>query len=369
MERVVFCIVALVAFASCADAGPPPAFEILAPNAQFLNGMQAFDVSSDGNTVVGFGFTNARPVEAFVWRRGTGVTTLASPLPRDTRALAISPDGSHAAGWSFPTFTLSRMTRWNLASNTFDHPAAAGLTSEGNAISNGGRYVAGSFDARPVRWDSLTNSVDVLTNGSIYSSGRAFDITPDGSTITGDAAMAGGNAKTFRWTASSGLVAMPDVPGSVGSTGSTISADGLAIGVTVTYPDLPSGESNLGAFRWSMASGLTDLGRLPGSSFASPLGISGDGSILVGNSGGNAFLWTQATGMLDLNVYLPALGIDLDRVHLQQAISISADGRTIVGDANDLVTGQTIAWIATIPTPNGALVFVSGVCVAARRRR
>jgi hypothetical protein len=55
---------------------------------------------------------------------------------------------------------------------------------------------------------------------------------------------------------------------------------------------------------------------------------------------------------------------------LQQALGISADGNTIVGDGID-PNGLTEGWIATIPEPTTDLLVMAGVLglAMARRRR
>ncbi|GEM_PF-3391555 len=124
---------------------------------------------------------------------------------------------------------------------------------------------------------------------------------------------------------------------------------------------------------------MTDLGIVPGSSASVPMGINGDGSAIVGYSNFitslHAFLWTPALGMVDLQTYLPTLGIDLTNWTLTNAIAVSDDGRTIVGRGGyDAVPGPGgnigLGWVVTIPSPTAApgLVF-AGLLTLARRRR
>jgi hypothetical protein len=50
--------------------------------------------------------------------------------------------------------------------------------------------------------------------------------------------------------------------------------------------------------------------------------------------------------MLDLNEYLPSLGIDITGWRLTNAYGVSGDGRTIVGEGSHF---WTEAWMATLP--------------------
>ena len=58
------------------------------------------------------------------------------------------------------------------------------------------------------------------------------------------------------------------------------------------------------AFRWTPATGLQDLGLLPGGDQSIAIAISADENVVVGEAtvGGfwHAFRWTAATGMVDL---------------------------------------------------------------------
>jgi probable HAF family extracellular repeat protein len=90
-------------------------------------------------------------------------------------------------------------------------------------------------------------------------------------------------------------------PGGFRSEAMGISADGSTV---VGSSESANGKSE--AFRWTQATGMVGLGGLPGG--GGPLGImsesrgvSSDGSVVVGGEGGlDAFRWTQATGMVGL---------------------------------------------------------------------
>jgi len=116
------------------------------------------------------------------------------------------------------------------------------------------------------------------------------------------------------------------LPGGTWSEGLGVSADGSIV--------VGRGNSTNGnrAFRWTSAGGMTDLGVLPGGNYSYAYNISGDGSVVVGsasNAIGNdrAFRWTSAGGMTDLGV-LPG------GIH-SYAFDVSADGSVVVGEALD----------------------------------
>jgi len=128
------------------------------------------------------------------------------------------------------------------------------------------------------------------------------------------------------------------------------------------------------AFRFDMRDlpepGVRDF---PEQSVVQPLGalfggssrandISADGSIIVGESDGHAFIWDEANGIRNLKYVLETqYGLDLSNWKLTSANSISADGRTIVGDGVYTVYAQlpdgsqwevfidSESWIAVLP--------------------
>jgi uncharacterized membrane protein len=109
-------------------------------------------------------------------------------------------------------------------------------------------------------------------------------------------------------------------------------------------------------------------------------GISGNGSIIVGNwyssttNTSGTFIWDAANGMRDLRYVLVSdYGLNLTGWHLSHANAISSDGRAIVGTGTNPL-GQTEAWIATIPEPSslailglcGIFLFLTRSCASTR---
>jgi probable HAF family extracellular repeat protein len=145
-----------------------------------------------------------------------------------------------------------------------------------------------------------------------------------------------GNSQAFRWTLPGGLVDLGTLSGNPlsGSQGLGVSNDGsVVVGSSETNANLATSNH---AFRWTQVLGMQDLGTLAGPSGQSQANaVSGDGTIVVGYSTTvtfnlEAFKWTltnAATGagtMIDLG----NLGGSSD------ATAISNDGSTIVGTAD-----------------------------------
>lgn len=138
--------------------------------------------------------------------------------------------------------------------------------------------------------------------------------------------------EAFRWTESTGMVGLGVIPGGQGSSGaSAVSADGQVIVGTSSSPN-----SGSEAFRWSADDGMVGIGDLPGGPFLSlAIETNRDGSAIVGigytEIGIEAFLWSASDGMQGLGD-LPGGGVE------SIAEAVSGDGTIVVGHS---LTGNT----------------------------
>jgi uncharacterized membrane protein len=105
-------------------------------------------------------------------------------------------------------------------------------------------------------------------------------------------------------------------------------------------------------------------------------GVSADGSVIVGwnyasSTYGEAFIWDTVHGMRSLeDVLVNECGLDLAGWDLCEARGVSADGLTIVGSGhNPNGSGNTEAWVATIPEPATLSLLVLGGLALLRRCR
>jgi probable HAF family extracellular repeat protein len=131
------------------------------------------------------------------------------------------------------------------------------------------------------------------------------------------------------------------------------------------------------AFRWTAGGGIVGLGSLPadGSFWSRAQAASGDGSVVVGLSLGDAdgtggfnnaaFIWTQATGMKRLIDVLVANGATgLDGWILTDATAISADGKWVVGSGRPPGEFRTEPFLAFVGNVDGS-VDISGTIKSA----
>ena len=156
-----------------------------------------------------------------------------------------------------------------------------------------------------------------LPGGSFRSSAQGA--SADGSIVVGHSNYRYDDwpDEAFRWTASGGIQGLGFLPGGDYSFAFDVSADGT---VVVGWGNNISGYQR--AFRWTETLGMQDMGALAFNSYA--YGISSDGSVVVGESNGEAFRWTQAGGMQGLGD-LPG------GFFVSQALDVSANGMVVIG--------------------------------------
>lgn len=196
-----------------------------------------------------------------------------------------------------------------------------------HAISRGGAVATGSAGDQSsrdmaLRWKrgSGLKSLGLLPGGMTNTFGQA--INKSGSVIAGFGD-ASGKTRSFRWSDAEGYQILPLIPGTQFATACGIDRAGVRV----------VGTSGIGttarAFLWEEASPkmVLNLGTLSGQTSSSAQAISGDGTTIVGASGGFAFRWTAATGMMSLGS-LPGQTSAIAR-------SVSDVGSTIAGVWND----------------------------------
>ena len=124
------------------------------------------------------------------------------------------------------------------------------------------------------------------------------------------------------------MVSLGILPGYSSSEANGVSGDGSVV----------VGESRLSmhaaeAFRWTADGGMVSLGSLPGQYDATAFDVTPDGSTIVGEywsllhiSSPHAFRWTAESGMVDLGILPGEHGVS-------KAYGVSADGSVVMGTA------------------------------------
>lgn len=190
-----------------------------------------------------------------------------------------------------------------------------------------------------------------LLNGSEGRSPQAFAVSKDGTVIVGNIIISSSDVRTFRWTAATGMRDLGTLPGITNIFGFLVSQDGAVIAGNLTTS---SGSQRV--FRWTASQGIKVLETL-GSSDHSLIGMSSDGTVLLGrnqdaNGSNRGFLWTTHSGMRSIGV--PERATITWVGHLTPT-DISDDGRVVVGTVQ-----YTDSEVAPCPWVDGAFRSTDG---------
>ena len=298
------------------------------------SGTVSFSVSKNPNAAGRTGTIAIAGQTFLINQSGTGCSYSITPLHQEFSQnaasgginVATSPD----CHWSTQTF-----------------PSWVSITSGGRGSGNGTiSFAVSANTGEPARAGNITiegNSATVTQSGSngVWRSlgalpGSLFSylngMSADGLAVVGEASFVTDPdyylSHAFRWTQKTGMVDLGTLPGGTRASALAASADGLAVVGEVVYLIGPNYTQRSHAFLWTQATGMVDLGNLPGGTESAALAISADGGTVAGtatDSSGkpHAFRWKKATGMVDLGT--------LPGGKRSAALSISADGRIISG--------------------------------------
>lgn len=306
----------------------------------------AVAVSSNGQVVTGeSGQGVFDGCQAYRWSRHGGLRSIGL-LPGATQmlAMAINGDGSVIVGDAFLS-TGDRAYRWTargglqnlglLPGVTVGGSAAYGVSRDGSVVVGLSSTVDDSFHA--IRWTQHRGMQDLgALAGGAYS--MALAVSGNGEAATGFSDSANGE-HAFKWTRH-GMQDLGAVQAGDFSGGQAISTNGFVV----------AGYSGSHAARW-VGTVAQDLGTLPGGTFSTAYSLSGNGQVAGGlsddgNGGVVAMIWTASMGMVDLNTYLPTVGVDLTGWQLRVTTGISQDGSTMVGIGT--FNGEDRGWVVKL---------------------
>jgi probable HAF family extracellular repeat protein len=326
-------------------------------------------MSADGTVVVGV-YGSLGP--AWRWTPGSGAVNLGSI----SQTVAVSRDGQTIVGTANDARQTGYASIWQSGTQWLPLPAPVGGQPQDGKVTVG------------------------------------YDVSADGSVVSGLAYLAPSRVEAFRYSVSTGTVALGTLTGGR-SRGSVVSGDGT---VVAGWDDLTGtgagkgawygviwwqgmerllhpfniigqveGINNNGsimvgrghpaapthAYRYTATDGgIVDLGAVPrqdngigvGPGLFSgdiedvsvALGVSDDGNVVVGTSGyqppTDAFIWTPSTKILKLGDYLTSKGITGHETWtLIACTAISPDGKIVAGTGINNTAGRVEGFIAKLP--------------------
>ena len=315
-------------------------------------------VSNDGAVT---GITGSNRETGFIWTKSRGMLSLDSfdDNPRSIRNLgtrSISADGNYVVGWGMPSqsgdasaYVWSRATgyQWLREVNSFH---ANDISADGSTVVVGDQL-----------WhqDGTVQDVGVLPNADVAGLSA---LSIDARFAVGSSGADSDNGRidwreAFLWSETAGIRSLGKLPGYTDSGAGGVSDDGrIVVGTSFVlnkwgYPG--DGE----AFIWTEEAGMRGLGFLPNQTVSRATAVSGDGSLVIGNSGGvgDPFLWTESTGILNLQDVLEenfGLRSELEGWRLRQVWDISPNGRFLTGNAWR-PDGDVEAWLVQLRSDAG----------------
>jgi uncharacterized membrane protein len=246
------------------------------------------------------------------------------------------------------------------------------LVSEAHGVTALGDVIVGYANSGAARWTQDGTGTD--GSARLIKRGDGFiatDISADGQVIVGNS----GAGEAVVWH-SQGLTSVWRLPGSTAPNYAlAISADGTTV---VGYSEALDGSSQ--AYRWTLEAGMELLGSDPGiAGHTRAVDANGDGSIVlvqggIGGTQSQIFLWGAESGLKSIDDVLDDYGVDTTGWTFDEAVGISNDGSVIVG--NGRYQNRDIGWLIDLttdttsenPEPSSALLaLLAALFVAVRR--
>jgi len=151
----------------------------------------AYDISADGQTVVGLAWVTGGEAHAFKWTPTGGTVDVGLWLPGQgwsSRANAVSADGNVIVGRATQT---QRAIRWAGGTGTYlgslDPTNPIYGPSDAAGVSGDGTYVCGNSYYRAYVWDAAHGFTDLGAIGTpgFGNAGYAVAVSDDGGTVVG----------------------------------------------------------------------------------------------------------------------------------------------------------------------------------------
>ena len=323
---------------------------------------KAFGVSPDGSVVVGQS-NSGKGMEAFVWTASEGMVGLGDFDEKMAFSLATAVSANGIVVGRGRLSNHHHAFRWTRQKGISDLGKTEGnsVSTEALGISANGRAIVGNIlgdksstnHKQAYLWTEQSGFKELgdLPGGGDGS--YAYAVASDGQVVVGRSKSANGS-EAFYWTEEKGMMALGDLPGGeFFSTALGVSSDG---NVVVGFGTTRTGAQ---AFRWTKSTGMVWLGEVPGVKAGSAaFDASKDGSVIVGTitygeAGEEAFIWDSTSGFQHLESVLKndyGLKQELKGWTLEQALSMSDDGSTIVGFGVN-PQGKREGWMARIKKP------------------
>ena len=186
----------------------------------FIGGVGTSAVSLDGRTIVGTALDSNRREQAAIWQRSAEWRLLGSIVPNAEACDAllsssydVSDDGQVIVGLAWNGCRIARAFRWEESTGMVDlGSTVAGRSSRANGVSGDGRMVVGWQESSQgnrmgARW---VDGRQELFVGDLGAAGEAHAANRDGSIVVGQVCTPGEQAQNaWIWTPREGVQCVP----------------------------------------------------------------------------------------------------------------------------------------------------------------
>ncbi|MEZ0324493.1 MAG: hypothetical protein ACAH95_01185 [Fimbriimonas sp.] len=377
-------------------------FNALVPRPEGVSFCESYatGISADGNRISGRRYmwwpqnhANFGPeTEALTFSRINGVwsSTLlgdlanSPPAKNSSRAFGISGDGSKVFGlvegfiddhygnnsWAALFEPISLVS----GTSGYNKPEVTAINYDGSVMVGlgSGTYTDDPNDPQQFRWYVWRNG-SVSSFAQYLSGGRPSAVSWDGNTFVGYVNDGGGSEfkhRAFRHREGIGYDLLPRPDSLRHMYAETISGNGQVIAGYGNQFD----SSYSWPWYYSDATGTVRVPFPASRPYGQIKAANQDGSVLVGKcfavgERSEALFWTSHAGSMRLVDYLNANGVDTTGYHLYEATGVSADGKTIAGNAfrtnPDTGDDEMVAFVVKISLPQGLVSFSASPEVAA----
>jgi hypothetical protein len=255
----------------------------------------------------------------------------------------VGPSGSWVLGFNIEADNAETGFLWSR------DEGVTPLAFQPESISADGRVVVGFRNGRAVVW-RRDAGLRRLDGGDVDA---AVTVPFDSGLSLSDsgelALFADASGATFRWSEASGLTDVRELFGAAAASPYSLTMDASGQVIFGTFGE--SQNEYREAFRWSESTGVTYLGVLAGMPEGSgylPQFVTSDGAVAVGSARSPdgvvqaVFRWTEATGMQPISAMASNI----------QPFYVSADGNTVIGYHYDETSFSSFRWTERSGTEN-----------------
>lgn len=188
-----------------------------------LSTSSAYNISSDGNTIVGLGWVTAGTAHPAVWSPQSGMTDLGSTVAnRSARANSVNQTGTVIGGWQDTDLGMWIGAIWKNGQQTLIYDTSGIPSMEITSISDDGNWAVGSmYDGNAFIWNEITG-VTKISHPDVdpnFFTGSATSVNATGNIVVGYYRSFGSppdQGEGFIWTPSTGRVQLTQFVQSLG---------------------------------------------------------------------------------------------------------------------------------------------------------